>query len=231
MRKSAVEPKIVFEDDYLLVLDKPAGMVVNRARTVKEKTLQDWLEKNIKYQISNIKYYRSGIVHRLDKETSGLILVAKTKEVFENLQGQFKKRQVKKKYLALVYGKLEPKEGEIVLPIGRTKKDREKFGIEVEGRKARTKYRILKYYDALSLVELMPSTGRTHQIRVHLSFLGHPIVADLKYGGKRAKRDRLSCPRMFLHASYLGFDRRSFTSPLPFELENAILKICEKKSS
>lgn len=229
-------PKIVFEDDYLLVLDKPAGMVVNRARTVKEKTLQDWLEKNFKFQISNDKFYRSGIVHRLDKETSGLILVAKTKRAFENLQKQFKERKVKKKYLALVYGKLEPKEGEIVLPISRARRNREKFGVFPEGKKARTKYRVLSIKgkgkgEFYSLLELQPSTGRTHQIRVHLSFLGHPIVADLKYGGKRAKRDRLSCPRMFLHACYLGFDRRSFTSPLPFELENAILKICEKKSS
>lgn len=231
-----MEPKIVFEDDCLLVLDKPAGWVVNRAKTVKENTLQDWIEKTRRSRLS-----RSGIVHRLDKETSGLLLVAKTKEAFENLQKQFKERKVKKKYLSLVHGKLRAKRGEIFLPIGRTKKDREKFGVVVEGKKARTKYRILKYYETqwgpLSYLELEPFTGRTHQIRVHLAFLGHPIVADLKYGGKRAKKDCHFFPRMFLHASYLSFDhprsdkRREFTSPLPSDLRDAIFKICGRNSS
>ncbi len=232
-----MEPKIIFEDDCLLVVDKPAGMVVNRAKTVKGKTLQDWLEKNFQFSIFNFQKCRSGIVHRLDKETSGLLLIAKTQKAFDNLQKQFKQRRVKKKYLALAHGKLASQKGEIVLPIGRMKKDREKFGIEVEGRKARTKYKMLKYYDALSLVELMPSTGRTHQLRVHLSFLGHPIVSDLKYGGKRAKKDRSWCPRLFLHAAYLGFyhpgDGRfcEFTTSLPSKLKNVILKTCGKNSS
>lgn len=216
-----------------MVLEKPAGLVVNRARTVKEKTLQDWIEEKVRSSIG-LKG-RSGIVHRLDKETSGLILVAKTKKTFQDLQQKFKERKIKKKYLALVHGKLEPRKGEIVLPVGRTKSDREKFGVRVEGRRARTKYKILRYYETkilgdLSFIELEPLTGRTHQLRVHLAFLGHPIVADLKYGGKRGRKDRLFCPRHFLHACYLGFDRRSFTSPLPLELENAILKICGSSS-
>lgn len=237
-----MKPKIVFEDGDLLVMDKPAGLVVTRAKTIREETVQDWIEEN--YKLSNylIANCRSGIVHRLDKETSGLLLVAKTKEAFVNLQKQFKERRVKKKYFALVHGKLEPKKGEIVLPVGRTKKDREKFGVVIEGRRARTKYKILRYCDTgmlggLSFLELEPLTGRTHQLRVHLAFLGHPIVADLKYCGKRAKKDRHFCPRMFLHAHYLGFvhprDSRfcQFTSSLPSGLKSAILRLCEKGSS
>lgn len=251
MKKSAPDPKIVFEDKYILVLDKPVGMVVNRARTVRGKTVQDWLEENFQFSILkesrkagtfNFQKCRSGIVHRLDKETSGLLLVAKTEGAFEDLQEQFKKRQVKKKYLALVHGKFEPKKGEIFLPVGRIKKDREKFGVVVDGRMARTKYKTLRHCHSerlgeLSFLELKPLTGRTHQLRVHLAFFGHPIVSDLKYGGKRAKKDRLFCPRMFLHACFLGFNHPKemilcqFTSSLPLELENVILLLCEKNSS
>jgi len=237
VRKSVVEPKIIFQDNYILVLDKPAGMVVNRDKTVKGKTIQDWLMANGEWRMAKSRLYRSGIVHRLDKETSGLLLIAKTKNAFENLQRQFKERKVKKKYLTLLRGKLEPKQGEIVLPISRTRKNREKFGVFPEGKKARTKYKILRYLKKFSLVEVELLTGRTHQIRVHFSFLGYPITADLKYGGKRAKEDRLFCPRMFLHAFRLGFYHPKnknfceFVSPLPSELENAILKICEKSSS
>lgn len=240
--KALVKPKILFEDNYLLVLDKPSGVVVNRAKTVREETLQDWIIANSEWRMAKSKLYRSGIVHRLDKETSGLLLVAKTKIAFENLQKQFKEREVKKRYLALVHGRFKPEKGEIFLPVGRIKKDREKFGVVVEGRMARTKYKTLRYYDTgtlgeFSFLELEPLTGRTHQLRVHLSFFGHPIMSDLKYGGKRGRADRLICPRIFLHAQYLGFyhpeDKSfcEFTSSLPSELKNAILKICEKSSS
>jgi len=104
-KKKNNSPQILYEDNFLLVLNKPAGWVVNRAQTTKEKTLQDWIEGNFKFQISNLKYYRSGIVHRLDKDTSGVLVVAKTAEVFEGLQKQFKERNVKKYYLALVQQK------------------------------------------------------------------------------------------------------------------------------
>jgi len=212
-------------------------MVVNRAQTVKEKTLQDWLEENFSiFKLPNCQLERSGIVHRLDKETSGLILVAKTLKAFTSLQSQFKERKVKKKYLALVHGKLRPRRGEIILPLGRLRTDREKFGVVVDGKKAKTQYQVLKYCDRFSFLELQPLTGRTHQLRVHLLFLGHPLVADLKYGGKRAKKDRLWCPRLFLHACSLGFYHPQtgrfcqFSSPLPLELKDVILKICGKFS-
>jgi 23S rRNA pseudouridine1911/1915/1917 synthase len=246
VKKRGLQPEIVFQGNSFLVLDKPAGLVVNRAKTVKSPTVQDWIEKNLEFGTWNLEIpsdfiRRSGIVHRLDKETSGLLLVAKTKKSFENLQHQFKKREVKKKYLALVHGRLEPKTGEVVLPLGRTKKDREKFGVVVGGRKARTKYRVKKYCqtedEQFSFLELELLTGRTHQLRVHLSFLGYPIVADLKYGGKRGKANGLICPRLFLHAQYLAFNHPAtgqfceFASPLPSQLENVILKICEKSPS
>lgn len=207
-----MEPKIIFEDDQILVLEKPAGMVVNKAETVATgTTVQDWVEKKLEIRNSKLGIGgRAGIVHRLDKETSGILLVAKTLKAFENLQKQFKERKVKKRYLALVHEKVEPSEGEIKAPVGRLPWNREKFGVVPGGRVALTKYKVSKIYNLESkiytLLELTPETGRTHQIRVHLKYLGYPIVSDLTYAGRKtAREDRKWCPRMFLHASYLGF--------------------------
>jgi len=223
-------PKITFEDKFILVINKPAGMVVNRAKTTKEKTIQDWVENYLKIKNRGIGD-RAGIVHRLDKETSGLLLVAKTPKAFENLQKQFKERNVEKQYLALVHGKVEPKQGTIEAPITRSPFDRKKFGVFLGGRPAKTKYKVKKYVNSYSLLELTPETGRTHQIRVHLKYLGHSVVADEKYAGRKtARKDRQWCPRQFLHASYLAFihpqtkKRVKFTSPLPPELKKAIDK-------
>ncbi len=227
-------PKIIFSDKSFLVLDKPAGLVVNQSETVRAETLQDWLEKKIP---GSSYLERSGIVHRLDKETSGLLVVAKTKDAFVNLQKQFKERAVKKKYLALVHGRLEPSQGTVVLPISRTQKNREKFGVRVDGRPAKSQYRVLQASDRFSFLEVEIFTGRTHQIRVHLAFLGYPLVADLKYGGKRGQRDRDFCPRLFLHAAELGFrhpetgEWQQFKSSLPFDLKKVILNLCGKNSS
>jgi 23S rRNA pseudouridine1911/1915/1917 synthase len=239
-----MEPKIVFEDSQILVLDKPAGMVVNRAETTAaENTVQDWVERKLKIKNKKLKigentdfyfYRRDGVVHRLDKETSGLLLVAKTPEAFINLQKQFKERRVKKKYLALVHGQVELAEGTIRAPVGRLPWNRERFGVFPGGREAETRYKILRYYDIKKLVgftflELTPATGRTHQIRVHLKYLGHPIVADEFYAGRKTSReDRKWCPRLFLHASYLGFYHpktkkwREFSSPMPEDLQKAL---------
>ncbi|MBI2405844.1 RluA family pseudouridine synthase, partial [Candidatus Microgenomates bacterium] len=114
-----MEPRILYEDKYLLVVDKPAGMVVNRAESVKGETVEDWLASNFQFSIFNFQLMRHGVVHRIDKETSGVLLVAKTPEVFENLQAQFKERGVQKSYVALVHGKVMPEEGVINVPIGR----------------------------------------------------------------------------------------------------------------
>lgn len=228
----SLSPKILFEDDNLLVIDKPAGMVVNKAETTeKEKTLQAWVEKKLGIRKQELGIGgRAGIVHRLDKETSGLLLIAKTPESFTNLQSQFKNRQVEKRYLALVHGKVVPQEGEIRAPVGRLPWNRERFGILPGGREAVTKYKTVRYYpfpkrEEYTLLELSPLTGRTHQIRVHLKYAGFPIVGDKFYAGrKRAREDRKFCPRVFLHASFLEFKhpvsgkKLVFESPLPKDL-------------
>jgi len=228
-----MEPKIIFEDESILILDKPAGWIVNDATTtVNQSTIQEWLRRNFQFSIFNFQNLRNGIVHRLDKETSGVLLVAKTKEAFENLQAQFKSREVKKNYLALVHGKVEPKEGEIKEPVGRLPWRRDRFGVLPGGREATTGYKVIRYYDIknekFTLLELKPKTGRTHQIRIHLKYIGHPIVSDEFYAGRKtARNDRKWCPRLFLHASKISLKhpqsgkKMEFESPLPFDLEKA----------
>ncbi|MBI4100375.1 RluA family pseudouridine synthase [Candidatus Microgenomates bacterium] len=230
-----MEPKVIFEDDDILVLEKPAGMVVNRAESVKEKTLQEWLEEKFKLPPEGGVGGRAGIVHRLDKETSGILLVAKTQEAFENLQKQFKERVVKKKYLSLAHGRVSAREGEIKAPVGRLPWNREKFGVLPGGREATTRFRVLELYTIHSapytLLELFPETGRTHQIRIHLKYLGHPVVGDLAYTGRKTVReDRKWCPRLFLHATFLQFmhpetgEEQTFESRLPDDLEEILRK-------
>lgn len=227
-------PQIIFEDESFVVLVKPAGWIVNRATTTKgQPILQDWITENFKYEISSSEEFRSGIVHRLDKETSGLILVAKTKETFQALQALFKERKVTKTYLALVHGKVEPGVGKINAPVGRLPWRRDRFGVLAGGRSAETDYKVRKYFqkdkEIYSLVEARPKTGRTHQIRIHFKYLGHPIVADGFYAGrKRARKDRGWCPRLFLHAEKIAFKhpktgkKVSFEAPLTLDLREAL---------
>jgi len=225
-------PKKIFEDGDFLVINKPSSWITNSAATTKDQpVVQDWLAKNFKFETSSSKLYRSGIVHRLDKETSGLLLIAKTKEAFHNLQKQFKERRVAKKYRALVHGKVEMGEGEIKAPVGRLPWRRNRFGVLPGGREAVTHYRVISSFqlpnsnEKYTLLELSPKTGRTHQIRIHLKYLGHPIVGDTFYAGRKtARRDRVWCPRLFLHASEISFlhpktgKRVSFESQLPADL-------------
>lgn len=215
-----MEPPILFEDNELLVINKPPGIVVNRAESVKGETVQDWAEK--RFTIDDLRLTnedqdfknRAGIVHRIDKETSGILLIAKNPQAFRELQRQFKERIVKKTYLAIVHGKLVPDVGEIRAPVGRLPWNRERFGIVPEGKEAVTKYKVIKTEQAnpknkkevLSLVELYPESGRTHQIRVHLKYLNHPIVADFLYAGRKTARDdRTWAPRVMLHAWKISF--------------------------
>lgn len=192
---------ILYEDDVLCVVNKPPGVVVNRAESVKEKTVEDWAHEKFTSGID-----RSGVVHRIDKETSGILLIAKTPEVFIELQRQFKERIVKKTYLAVVHGKLVPEEGEIRAPVGRLPWNPERFGIVPEGKEAFTKYKVLGSWDDKSFVELYPETGRTHQIRVHLKYINHPVVGDYLYAGRKTARDdRKLVPRLMLHAWKLTF--------------------------
>jgi len=232
-----MEPQIVYQDNFLLVLDKPPNWVVNRAQTTKnQQTIQDWVEGNFKFKISNLKLFRSGIVHRLDKDTSGILLIAKTKKAFENLQKQFKERQVKKEYWALVHGIL-PLSNKITAPVGRLPWARKKFGVLPGSRAAETEFKRMGVFEKdgekFSLVRVFPKTGRTHQIRVHFRYLGYPLVADSTYGGrKRARNDQKWCPRIFLHAQKIGFFHpqsgkwQKYEVELPKDLKN-VLEVLE----
>lgn len=219
--KEKVNPSILFEDDDILVINKPPGLVVNRAESVKGETVQDWVEKEYRIFIEN----RAGIVHRIDKETSGILLIAKNPQTFIELQRQFKERMVKKTYLAIVHGKLVPPEGEIRAPIGRLPWNRERFGIVPGGREALTTYKVIQSDNDFSFVELYPQTGRTHQIRVHLKYINHPIIGDFLYAGRKTSReDRKRVERVMLHAWKIEFihpltnKRISFEAPIPDDM-------------
>ena len=220
-----MKPTIIFEDESILVLDKPSGWITNDASTTTtQPVVQTWLRENFKYPLIGDRERRDGVVHRLDKETSGLLLVAKTPKAFENLQSQFKERKVTKTYIALTHGEIEPKEGEITASVGRLPWRRERFGVLPGGREATTNYKVIKTLkgedEKFSLVELYPKTGRTHQIRIHLKFIGHPIVGDYFYAGRKtAREDRLWCPRLFLHAAKITFFHPETGKELTFESE------------
>jgi 23S rRNA pseudouridine1911/1915/1917 synthase len=210
--------KILYEDKDLLVVDKPAGLTVHPAAGHYSHTLVNALLAHLP-EIDTGESLRPGIVHRLDKDTSGLILVARNTAAHMKLAEQFKNRAVIKVYKALVQGHLSPPEGVIEGCIGRNPRDRKKMAVVSSGREARTDYKVLEYIQNYTLVEVRPRTGRTHQIRVHLSAIGFPIVGDATYG---AKSDFLN--RQFLHAFKLGFklpssgEFREFESELPPDL-------------
>jgi len=219
---------IVYEDDVLIVINKPAGMVVHPAYGHTTGTLVNALLAYWPAIAAVGGIERAGIVHRLDKDTSGLILVAKDEETREALQREFKRRRVSKKYLALVEDHVLPREGIIDAPIGRDKRDRKKMAVVRGGREAKTAYRVVKYFAEHTLLEAFPHTGRTHQVRVHLAWLGYPIVGDAVYG---YRRQRLLRDRHFLHAAGIRFIHPStgegmkFEVPLPDELEQVVVRL------
>jgi 23S rRNA pseudouridine1911/1915/1917 synthase len=223
-------PKIIFQDDSILVLNKPSGWITNDAdTTTTQPVIQSWLRENFDYPLIGDREGRDGIVHRLDKETSGVLLVAKTKEAFDELQRQFKERIVEKSYIALAHGKVIEKEGEIKAAVGRLPWRRDRFGILPGGRDSQTFYKVKDYYGDNTLLELFPKTGRTHQIRIHLKHIGHPIVGDEFYAGRKtARRDRLWIPRLFLHAASVEFihptskEKTKFEAPLAEDLQKAL---------
>jgi len=234
------EPKIIFEDSDMLILDKPPGWVVNDAVTAHgNPIIQNWLKSKYYYELSNSGEKRSGIVHRLDKETSGILIIGKNNLAFTGIQKQFKERKVVKKYTALVHGRLKDQKGEISAPLARLPWNRERFGVLPSGKEAATYYSLSGLYkddggEYYSLLDVTPKTGRTHQIRVHLKFINHPIVSDILYAGRKtARKDRLWCKRMFLHSYAISFthprsgERLSFRSELPEDLQSS-LKILKK---
>ncbi len=229
--------QIIYEDEDILIVFKPAGQIVNKAETTKGTlTLQEELEDYLGVRRSEEGVGgRGGIVHRLDKETSGVLVIAKSEEMFSDLQSQFKRRKVKKEYLALVHGRVREREGRIEAPIARNPKNRMRFAVSKGGREAVTEYKILNYQalpdreEEFTLLRVAPLTGRTHQIRVHLKNIGHPIVADPLYlSRKRLKEDRRWCSRIFLHAEGLGFRHPKgdtwvrFESELPKDLKKSL---------
>jgi 23S rRNA pseudouridine1911/1915/1917 synthase len=228
-------PLVIFEDDYLIVLDKPSGWITDSANTTtNQPVLQKWVADNFKFLINNYQF-RNGIVHRLDKETSGVILIAKTEESLRGLQSQFKERLVSKTYTALVHGEVKLVEGMIDEPVGRLPWRRDRFGVLAGGRNAVTLYKVVEKYNSkgnhevLTLLQLSPKTGRTHQLRIHLKHIGHPIVGDTFYAGRKTSRDdRMVFPRLFLHAGIIQFAHpvthkdMQFNSPLPGDLSKPL---------
>lgn len=197
--------EILYEDEYLLVLSKPPGIVVHPGSGNPDGTLVNGLLYHCQDIAGVGEKIRPGIVHRLDKDTSGIMVVAKTTRCHALLVEAFKERAIHKEYLALVFGGLQPRIGRIVLPIGRHPVHRQKMAVceEGRGRHAATSWQVLEEYaEGCSLVKIRIETGRTHQIRVHLASLGHPVAGDTLYGRARNKRHY---PRQMLHAHYLSF--------------------------
>jgi 23S rRNA pseudouridine1911/1915/1917 synthase len=214
---------IIYEDDDILVIDKPAGLTVHPAPGHPDHTLVNAILAHCPGLTMSNEVMRPGIVHRLDKDTSGLIVIAKNDFAREYLAAQFKSRTVTKRYLVLVEGRLSPEQGIVEAPIGRDPHRRKRMAIVEAGKQAVTQYQVRKYLDNYSLVEVSPLTGRTHQIRIHLSAIGCPVVGDPIYGIKSAHLGR-----QFVHAYRLGFrlpstrQYQEFTSPLPADLEEAL---------
>lgn len=243
-------PEIIFEDKNYLVINKPAGLIVHGGNGIKEKTLVDFLvEKYPKIKDVGDDALRPGVVHRLDKDVSGLMVIAKTKESFTNLKEQFKERDINKTYIALTHGQINKDYDEINFPIKRAKegykmaalplntvdlltrkspKSRDKGNIDgfFKARSASTSFEVIKKFINYTLVKVNIKTGRTHQIRVHFFAYGHPLVGDSLYFTKKtsAKNKKINLGRVFLVASELSFSdltgkQKKFTINLPSELE------------
>jgi len=227
--------KIVAETNDYLIINKPAGVIMHGGEGINELTLADAIQK--KYPaIKKIgdDPQRPGIVHRLDKEASGLIVVAKTNKMFEHLKKQFQSRKIIKKYTTLVYEKTSKEEDKINFPISRSAKGYKMaaHANNQTGREAITEFEVKQHFINYTLLEVKIKTGRTHQIRVHMSAYGHPIVGDNLYGTRKTKKknEKLDLGRIWLHAHYLAFknlagEQEEFEIKLPMELKNILKKI------
>lgn len=212
----SIELEVLYEDDDCVVVVKPMGLLTHsKGEFNPEATVETWLRSRTK-----LTGHRAGIVHRLDRLTSGVMICAKTPEALSWLQKQFSQRRVKKTYCAVVSGQLKQRHAIIDMPIERNPKAPATFRVGVNGKSARTEYQVVKESAAYSLLELKPETGRTHQLRVHLSNLGHPIVGDSMYGGEPAER-------LYLHAEELEItlpnrERKVFRTPVPTNFEELL---------
>lgn len=224
---------VLYSDDHIAIIDKHSGMIVHPGAGKRDHTLINALL----HRFPDLKEVgpeeRPGIVHRLDKDTSGLMVVARNLKAYELLQQQFRKREVEKIYLGLIWGRMPEKKGKISWPIGRHVKHGERISVKTKKpREAETYYSVQKEYEKFSLLEIKPLTGRTHQIRVHMAASGHPLAGDTLYGRRKSKP---GFPRLFLHASCLSFihpetqEKVEFSSPLPQDLKSFLAKLEENK--
>lgn len=236
---------VIFEDKYLLVVNKPAGMVIHPGAGNVDGTLVNALLFHCNHLSSNSGQLRPGIVHRLDKDTSGLLVVAKDDKTHSLLQKQFETREIMRTYIVLVWGKPVEKEGEIATQISRSRRDKKKMAVSIgSGKQAITTYRLIKDFQYLSIMELNLKTGRTHQIRVHLNHINLPVFGDPVYNGRKSQLRRLpsylqkrgmallkSINRQALHAKQLSFvhpqskERLKFESNLPEDMARVINSI------
>ena len=228
----------IYEDENILVVDKPAGLSVFPEGNIKEKTLIETLLKEFPKLKQAGSPPRYGVAHRLDKETSGILLIAKNNKTLEYLQKEFKERRVRKKYLTLVAGIVKDKKGVIETLIGRGKKDRKKQKVYLSAgpdslrtglRPAKTYWKTVKRLKGFTLLEVSPKTGRKHQIRVHLAHIGHPVAGDKLYSFK-GQPVLKGLDRQFLHAYSLEIEipknkKKEFVSELPIDLNNIIKQI------
>lgn len=226
---------VIYEDKDIIVVNKPKGMVVHPANGNPDKTLVNAILAMCKDSLSGIGgEIRPGIVHRLDKDTSGLLIVAKNDLAHINMSKQIQDRQVIKKYIALVRGIVPEDEATIDMPIARSKKDRKKMAVDKDGKNAVTHFKVLKRYDKYTLLELKIDTGRTHQIRVHMSYIGHPVVGDTTYSNGK---NEFGIEGQMLHAKYLEFKHPitgeilKLEAPLPQYFENVLKKLDEDNRS
>ena len=234
----AIPIEIVYEDETLVVVNKPAGLVVHPAAGIHSGTLANALAYHFQ-QLPNAGGVRPGVVHRLDRDTSGLLVIAKTEAALENLSDQFRARSVYKSYVALVHGRLATDSGRVDQPLARDPANRTRMAVVRGGRSALSLYRVNRRFNRFTLLDVELKTGRTHQIRVHLAWLKHPVVGDETYGGGRdntiqnakLRAHIRKLGRHFLHAEKLAFthpetqQRVEFHSPLPVDLSSLLSEI------
>ncbi|MBI4685256.1 MAG: RluA family pseudouridine synthase [Nitrospirae bacterium] len=228
--------EILYKDAHLIVVNKPPGMVVYPAAGHRRGTLMNALSYHCKKLAKTGGPLRPGVVHRLDKDTSGIMVVALDDKAYYGLAEQFRQRTIKKRYLALIYGHPKEDQGEISSSIGRSASDRKKMSTRVKkGKKASTLWSVIERFHNAALIEAQIKTGRTHQIRVHFSSIGHPLLGDRTYGKKveiaMKSGEKITFPRQMLHAELLGFVHPvtggylEFHSPLPADMEEKIMQL------
>lgn len=228
--------KIQYQDKHLIVVDKPPGMVVYPAAGHNRGTLMNAIKYHSKSLATIGSPLRPGIVHRLDKDTSGTMVVALDDKAYYSLIEQFKNRTIKRRYLALIYGNIKENSGAIAVKIGRSESDRKKMSTRVKrGKEAITLWRVIERFQNATLIEVKLKTGRTHQIRVHFASIGHPVLGDRTYGKKivleTKSRKKILFPRQMLHAELLGFihpasgEYLEFVSPLPEDMKEKIIDL------